>query len=252
MSNKKVKKVINILLNILLYLFIAVCIFSLAVTLFSKKDADGAAEIFGYQMRVITSDSMAECELTDVSAYDIKDIPIRSMVFVELVPEDESDANEWYSDLKVGDVLTFKYVYTHQVTITHRITSITEKDNGGYVIELAGDNKNSDSDQLYQIIDTSVPNNINYVVGKVSGTSFLLGFIVSLLKPPLGIIFIIIVPCLIIIALEILKIVSAYTAERRKRDEEEKMKKDSELEELRRRLAELEENQKETNEETNQ
>ncbi len=247
MDKKMVKRIANILLNILLYLFIGVCVFSLIITLFSKKDPDGASEIFGYQMRIVTSDSMAKCELTDVSDYDIKDIPIRSMVFVELVPEDEAAANEWYSSLKVGDVLTFKYVYTHQVTITHRITSITEKDSG-YIIELAGDNKNADSDQLYQIIDTSVPNNTNYVVGKVSGTSFLLGFIVSLLKTPLGIIFIIIVPCIIIIALEILKIVSAYSAERKKRDQEELIKKESELEELRRRLAELEENNKESNE----
>ena len=51
-------------------------------------------------------------------------------------------------NVKVGDVLTFRYVYATQVTITHRITSITEEANGEFIIELAGDNKNSEDGQL--------------------------------------------------------------------------------------------------------
>ena len=250
MDKKKLKKIGSIIINILLYLFLAVCVFSVVLTVFSKKDVDGAAELFGYQMRVVTSDSMAKCELTDVSGYDIKSIPLRSMIFVKLMPEDEAEANEWYGDLKVGDVLTFRYVYTNQVTITHRITAITEKETGGYIIELAGDNKNSESGQLYQTIDTSIPNNTNYVIGKVTGQAFILGFIISLLKSPLGIIFIVIVPCFIIILLEVLKIVGAYNAERKKREQEEASKRDSELEELRRRLAELEKDKTESTDDT--
>ena len=250
MDKEKLKKIGSIIINILLYLFLAVCVFSVVLTVFSKKDVDGAAELFGYQMRVVTSDSMAKCELTDVSGYDIKSIPLRSMIFVKLMPEDEAEANEWYGDLKVGDVLTFRYVYTNQVTITHRITAITEKETGGYIIELAGDNKNSESGQLYQTIDTSIPNNTNYVIGKVTGQAFILGFIISLLKSPLGIIFIVIVPCFIIILLEVLKIVGAYNAERKKREQEEASKRDSELEELRRRLAELEKDKTESTDDT--
>lgn len=243
MSKKKLKKISSITLNALLYLFLALCIFAVIMTVTSKKDVDGAAELFGHQMHVVTTDSMAECELTDVSDFDVKSIPARSMIFVELVPENETEADAWYKNLKVGDVLTFRYVYTSQVTITHRIASIEEKSTGGYVIELAGDNKNSESGQLYQTIDTSLSDSPNYVIGKVTGQSLLLGFIISLLKSPVGIIFIVIVPCFIIILLEILKIVSAYGAERKKREQEEKAKKDSELDELRRRLAELEERQ---------
>ena len=240
MEKKKLKKIGDIIFNILLYLFLAICVFALVLTIFSKKDIDGAAELFGYQMRVVTSDSMAKCDQTDVSDYEIKSIPLRSMIFVEIMPENEAEVDKWYRDLQVGDVLTFRYVYTNQVTITHRITSITEKKTGGFIIELAGDNKNSDSEQLYQTIDTSIPNNKNYVVDKVTGQAFLLGFIISLLKSPLGIIFIVIVPCFIIILLEVLKIVGVYNAERKKREQEETAKKDSELEELRRRLAQLE------------
>lgn len=240
MTKTKLKKMGKITLDILLYLFLAACLVTLVLTISSKKDIDGASELFGRQMRVISSDSMAKCELTDVSDYEIGSIPLHSMVFIKVMPEDETEADEWYRCLKVGDVLTFRYVYTSQITITHRIISIEEKPTGGFLIELAGDNKNSESGQLTQIIDTSVKDNTNYVIGKVTGQFFLLGFIISLLKTPFGIIFFVIVPCFIIILLEIVKIAGVYGTQRKKREQEETLKKDSELQELRRRLAELE------------
>ncbi len=223
-----------------MWAFVVLCAFSVFLTLMSKKDSDGAAELFGYQMRIITSESMEECSETDVSGYDIKSLPLRTMVFVKTVPDDEKKANEWYGDLKVGDVLTFRYLYTNQVTITHRITAITEKQNGGYIIELAGDNKSSDATQLTQVIDTTLTDSPNYVIGKVTGKSFLLGFIVSLLKTSMGIVFIVMLPCAIIIILEIIKIVGMYQSDKKKREKEENEKRESELEALRKRVAELE------------
>jgi hypothetical protein len=170
---------------------------------FSKKSSDGAAEIFGYQMRIVTSDSMSECEYTDVSSYKIKDIPIRSMVFVKVMPDDPAEADEFYRSLKVGDVLTFRYVYTTQVTITHRITSIEEKNQGGFIINLAGDNKSSEHDQLYQTIDTSIPNNTNYVIGKVTAQAYIPGLVMSIIMQPVGLMLTIIAPFIMIILLEI-------------------------------------------------
>lgn len=234
------KKIGKILVNILLYVFLALCIFSLAVTVLSSKDTDGTAEIFGYQLRLITSDSMAPCELTDVSSYEIGSLPLRSMVFVQTVPDEEAEADDWYAALKVGDVLTFRYVYTNQVVITHRIVSITEKSDGGYLIELAGDNKNAESEQLNQTIDTSEKESANYVIGKVTAQSRALGLVLNVIKNPLGIVFVIIVPCGIIILLEVIRIVDAVTADRKKRTAEAVAQKDRELEELRKRLAELE------------
>lgn len=240
MTKTKLKKIGRIVSDILLYFILTVFVIALVLTISSKKDIDGAAELFGYQMRIISSDSMAKCELTDVSDYKIGSIPLRSMVFVKVMPKDEAEADKWLRSLRVGDVLTFRYVYTNQVTITHRIISIEEKETGGFLIELAGDNKNSDSGQLTQIIDTSIEGNTNYVIGKVTGQFFPLGFIVSLLKTPAGIIFIVIVPCFIMILLEILKIVGAFTADRKRREQEEARKRDHELEELLRKVAELE------------
>ena len=165
------------------------------------------------------------------------------MVFVKVMPTDRKAADEWYSNLKVGDVLTFRYLYATQVTITHRITSIEEKPTGGYIIKLAGDNKNSvdaKDGQLEQEIDTSIPNNMNYVIGKVEGQSNLFGVIMSIIMQPLGIIFIIIVPCVAIILSEVIKIIKVLGADKKQKEQEEKAEKERELEELRRKLAELE------------
>ena len=162
------------------------------------------------------------------------------------MPTDPAEADAWYRSIKVGDVLTFRYVYTSQLTITHRVVGITEKETGGFIIELEGDNKDSDSKLLRQVIDTSEPNALNYVIGKVTGQAYLFGLFLTILKQPVGLICIIIIPCFLIILLEVIKIISVVNAEKKKRAQEETQKKDDELEELRRRLAELESSKKQT------
>lgn len=239
-TKSRAGKVGRIVGNILLYLFLALCIFSVFLTVFSKKEADGAAEIFGYQMRIVTSASMEKCDKTDVSAYDIGDIPVRSMIFVKTMPDDPAEADEWYRSLKVGDVLTFRYVYTTQVTITHRITSIVEKESGGFIIKLAGDNVNDNSQPLYQTIDTSIPNNTNYVIGKVTGQAYLFGVLMSIITTPVGMVFAVILPCAVIMLMEIAKIARSIRGDRDRQAREESEQKDRELEELRQRVAELE------------
>ena len=239
MKNAKLKKNLNMAVNVLLVLFLTVSVFAVFVTVLSRRDSDGAAEIFGHQMRIVTSESMAANDAVDVSKWDIKSIPLSSMVFVQLVPEDPAEAKKWYEDLREGDVLTFRYVYTTQVTITHRITDITPK-GSGYVITLQGDNRDSDDGLGVQIIDTTVPNNTNYVVGKVVGQSLFLGVVLGFLMQPVGIVFIIIVPCALIILSEALKIAKVLGAEKRQKLQEEKEKTEAEIADLRRRLAELE------------
>ncbi len=240
MTSQKIKtgprKILSIILNVLLYTFFAICLFALIITITSKRDSDGTINVFGMQMRLVVSDSMAECPETDVSEYEIGSIPLRSMVFIETVPEDENAAKDWYASLKVGDVLTFRYVYVQQETITHRITNITEKESGGYIIELEGDNKASDADTLKQTIDTSHPESPNYVVGKVVGQSKLLGLFITALKSPVGIICIVIIPCLIIAVFEVIRLVGALTAGKREREEAERQQRSAEFEEMKRQL----------------
>lgn len=235
-----VKNAGKITASILLYVFIAVCLLSVIMAISSKKDADGTATIFGVQMRSVLSPSMEKCDATDVSGFKIKDIPTGSMLFIEVVPDDPEEAKKWYADLKIGDVLTFKYVYVKQVTITHRITDILENEDGGYTIRLEGDNKNLDSDTLTQTINTSEKNSPNYIIGKVTGQSYLLGLFVKIMKSPAGLIFIVIIPSLIIVILEIFKIIKLFGVDKNKKKQEKIDRQQSEIDELKRRLAELE------------
>ena len=207
------------LLGVILFCFLAVATAAVLITLFSEKNETGAVEIMGYQTLVVTSNSMEECAETDVSKYEIKSIPKNAMVLVQLVPENEAEAESWYRSIRVGDVLTFRYYYAQQITITHRVTKITEKQTGGFIIELAGDNKNSDVNQLTQTIDTSDPASMNYVIGKVKFASVIPGMLLSALKSPVGLVLIIMVPCAIIIMMEVLKINNVVVEDKRVKEE---------------------------------
>lgn len=239
LENKALKKALKITGDVLLFIIVAFALFVLVVSIISKKDSDGTATVFGKQLRFVQSDSMAECELTDVSNYKIKSIPVKSCVFIEVVPEDAEEQAEWYANLKVGDVLTFKYVYTKQETITHRIVSIEENETGGYVITLEGDNKNSDSNLLSQTINTSLTDSPNYVIGKVTGQSYFLGLLVYAFKTPVGIVCLVIIPCVIIIALEVIRLVRVFGKDKKDKIKAEQAQQASEIEELRRQLASL-------------
>ena len=236
------KKTLKTTANVLLYAFIAISILGILLTITSKKDNDGTATLFGIQIRYVISPSMEKNESMDYSDFTIKDIPVKSMVFIDVVPEDEEEAKRWYSDLKVGDVVTFKYVYVKQDTITHRITRIEPKSDGGYIISLAGDNRESEADVQIQTIDTSLTNSPNYIIGKVVAVSYPIGLFIGALKSPVGIVCVIIIPSFIILNIEIFKMVRILGADKKKKATEEKERQQNELDELRRRLAELEAN----------
>ena len=240
-QNPPVKKILSIIANVILYIFIVISIVGVVLTIGAKKGEDGTATIFGMQMRYVLSPSMEKSEFTNTDDFEIKDIPTKSIIFVSTVPKDKEEAYAWYDALDVGDVLTFRYVYASQETITHRITAIDEKsDKTGFIIKLEGDNKSSETGALTQVIDTSAKNSPNYVIGKVVGKSIFLGFLVSILTHAIGIIAVVIVPCTAILTFEVAKIVRILTKDKRKKEEEEKAQRENELEALKLKLAELE------------
>ena len=93
---------------------------------------------------------------------------------------------------------------------------------------------------MRQTIDTSIPNSLNYIIGEVTGHSYLFGMFLTILKQPVGLICLIILPCFVIILIEVIKIINALGEGKKIKEKQEKEAKDNELEELRRRLAELE------------
>lgn len=238
------KKAMRILGDVLVFALTIVAFVVLTVSITSKKSSDGTSRIFGYELRFVQSESMAECAETDVSAYKVKSIPIKSCVFVKVAPEDDAAKAEWYKTLRVGDVLTFKYVYTKQETITHRIVQIEEKEGGGFIISLEGDNKASNSSLLKQTIDTTETDSPNYIIGKVEGQSYLLGLLVYALKSPIGLVCLIIVPCCIVIAIEALRVARVLGSDKK----EKHLAQENEIAELKRKLEELEKEKAETQE----
>ena len=240
---ERIFKILKITGNVLVYVFFALCLAFLVLSIASKRDVDGAVKIFGHEMRIVLTGSMEKNEHTwdQVKQYKIKNIPQYSAVFVELVPDDREEAQAWYAELEVGDVLTFRYVMAgRQETITHRIIEIEEK-TGGRLISLKAENGAGTPDTWdTQIIDTSATNSTNYIIGKVTGKNYLLGLITYEVKQPLGIALIIIVPCVILIIWQVVKIVNVLNAGKREKAEEKAQAQQSELEELKRRIALLE------------
>lgn len=234
------KKVANIVLDVVVVAVLLLALFTMIVTVNAKKSKDGTATIFGYQLRFVQSGSMEKCAYTDVSKYKVKSIKVKSCVFIKTAPTDVEKIKEWYKTLKVGDVLTFQY---KGEIITHRIVKIEEKETGnGYIITLKGDYKSSkDNEPAEQVIDAEVdtPATVNYIIGKVTGQSYLLGLCVYVLKKPVGIVCVVIVPCLLMIVIQIFRIVNVLGADKKNKRKEEQANKDDEIEELKRQLAAL-------------
>ena len=244
-TKQKVLRALQIAGDVLFCLIIAFALFVLIISVSAKRDADGTANVFGYQLRFVRSGSMEKCDQTDVSGYKIKSIPVKSCVFIKKAPapEDQQALKEWCSALSVGDVLTFQYskygaANIQDKVITHRIVKIEPKE-GGYIITLEGDNKNDTGSVGQQVIDTTKADGLDYIIGKVEGQSYFLGLCVYALKSPIGLIFIIIVPCMIVIAYEVIKIVTVLNKDKKDRQQQEQTAKEDEIALLRKQLEEM-------------
>ena len=199
------KKVANIVLDVVVVAVLLLALFTMIVTVNAKKSKDGTATIFGYQLRFVQSGSMEKCAYTDVSKYKVKSIKVKSCVFIKTAPTSEKEINEWYKTLK-------------------------------------GDYKSSkDNEPAEQVIDTEVdtPATTTYIMGKVTGQSYLLGLCVYVLKKPVGIVCVVIVPCLLMIVIQIFRIVNVLGEDKKNKRKEEQANKDDEIEELKRQLAAL-------------
>ncbi len=239
-KQSKAKKILSIIGNVVIVIFFVLSAFLVGATITSKKSGEDAVTIFGHQARIVETNSMEKCELTDTSDFEIKDIPVGSLVFIDTVPNEQKAKDQFYASLKKGDVLTFYYTYVKQVVITHRIVEKNVEE-GGYEIILEGDNKNSDNSTLRQVIHTGDENSTNYVIGKVVGQSKFLGGLMKVMKSKVGLICLIIVPCAAIFIYEIIKIVSIVQKDKHEKTARAIAERDNELEVLRNRLKELEE-----------
>lgn len=244
MKTIKLKKIKEIIFNILTYSFVAISLVMLILCIFSKKDNDGAVSLFGYQMRIVISESMEKNELTynDIKKYRIKNIPVKSLVLIKTVPDNINKKLKFYSNLNIGDVITFRYLIgTKQETITHRIIDIGNNEFGKY-IDLQGDNivLSDNTSTSIQHININDENSPSYVIGKVIGKSYILGVILFAIKKPLGMFLLVIIPAFIIMVVELIKIINYFYLRKKEKAEKQILEQKQELEQLKQKLESLE------------
>lgn len=250
---KEKRKVSEIIKTILFAFFILLATGCVTFSIIAKKAGkDSPMSLFGHQSMIVLTDSMGKCDETDVSSYKIKSIPVKSMVFIENVPENEEKAYTWYSNVQVGDVLTFKYVFDRQVTVTHRVIEIeptTYEETKGFIFKLMGDNKTSGSNPGVQIINTA-KESPNYVIGKVTGQSIFLGNALSFIKTPWGISIFILLPAFGLLIYEVINISRIVSSNRKEKLEginnelsQTNTAQSEEIERLRKELEQLKNNQ---------
>ena len=216
----------------------------LVLCIFSKKDSDGAVSILGYQTRIVISESMEKNTLTynTINKYRIKNIPVKSLVLIKTVPNNSKNTLKFYDNLKIGDVITFRYLIgTKQETITHRIINIGYNEQGKY-LELRGDNivDGDITNTSSQFININDENSPNYVIGKVIGKSYIIGVLLYSIKKPLGMFLLIIIPTIIIMIGELIKIFNYFYNIKKEKAEKQLLEQKQELEELKQKLENLE------------
>lgn len=228
---KKSKRALKITGNVIFYVVLA---FFLVLAGFSITSRVTNGRIGDSQYLVVISGSM---DGEKQEEYDIKTIPVKSLIKVDLVKEGKEE--DFYSNLKKGDVLTFNYVSLNNTTITHRIIEDPIKQaDGVYKYILKGDAVEGDSDiqTLYSDGRTGE------ILGKVSFVSLPLGQIYFFMSSKVGTLVLVILPSSAICIFEIAKIIYLVSENKRKKKEEitkeETNKKDKEIEELKRQLEE--------------
>ena len=185
-------KRINQIFYGLLVLFM---LLTITLTFIFRITNSGAIDIFDYQLYKVLSGSMENTK-TNLD-YPIKNIERNSLIVVKKINQ--------FDELKIGDVITFKYVVAdNQETITHRIIDIKAKDNG-YLITTKGDNVSSGN---VEVIDTNETyTSFNYIIGKVVWKNKFLGNLLTIISNRIGILCLIIIPSMVLLLVEIKKIV---------------------------------------------
>ena len=155
-------------LKVAVALVVLTCI--LGITNYLHDLNGGSLDFTDTEMRVVVSGSM---DGEPREEYDIRTIPVGSMVFIQKVPEGPY-AYDFYSSLKIGDVVTFNYKNpaTREImVVTHRIIDVSDS-NGDMRFTMVGDAiKDDPTNSSEQVVYASS----NDMIGKVTGVSEGLG-----------------------------------------------------------------------------
>ena len=191
---KELKRFLHFLASVFLYsiLVILILIFITIIVYFieEKSNADQDKYISPlFSAYIIISPSM----IPKIQVYD-------AVVDVKAMP----------SSIKVGDIITFvsEDALSYGKTITHRVVGLDQDSNGRYRYRTKGDNNN--------VADSWIVPEKN-VIGKVVFRIPQLGYLQQFLSTAYGWVIAIVLPCLVIVIYDIVKLAAALITSSKKK-----------------------------------
>lgn len=210
------KKVLNIIKNVVVWLIVVLAVCMMIFTVVSVNTFDrNDRSLFGYKAFIVLSDSMSK---TDFNAGDL--------VFVKQV--DPATLNE-------GDIIAYTSQNTanYGETVTHKIRTLTKDANGDPGFITYGTTTDTDDEVI-----VTYP----YILGKYQGRIPKAGTFFNFLKTTPGYVVCILVPFLLLIliqGLNSIKLFRRYRKERMEEMEGERMKIEAERAESQKMMEEL-------------
>ena len=163
--NKKLKNVLNIILDIFMVLFLVFAAFTLVISLSQKAQKVGGepSQIFGYSIRSVQSESM-EPYNADGSKYDADNAFYKGDIIISKVTDDDEtyeigDAVMfWMFVTSTGEQTEENSSFTQEILVTHQIVDIEVQDDGTTVYWTQGLNKmtNPERDAVAKTADEFV------------------------------------------------------------------------------------------------
>lgn len=206
------KKILNLLKNILVWAILLAAIGMMAFTIFSVSTFDrNDRTVFGYRFFIVQSDSMSA---TDFCAGDI--------VFIKEVDP---------STLQEGDIISYTSQNSSNFgeTVTHKIRSLTTDEYGNPGFITYGTTTDTDDETVVTYM---------YVLGKYTGSLPKVGNFFAFLKTVPGYVLCILVPFLLLIGYNGLNCIVLFR--RYKKEQMEELQEErNRLEEERRQSAEM-------------
>lgn len=236
-TKKGWKKALDIISWIIIGILIVFDGFAIANRIYYAQN-NTTIPFFGMETRLVVTDSMEGDEdfYAEHPEYEITRIDQHSCVFIELAPENPTD--DFYKNLKVGDVLTFidqESVPGTKITNTHRIIAITEKANG-YDYTLRGDLK---KDGHFGTTQTA-GSDYGTIIGKVTKVDKGLGiFLWELTEGKVLMVVLVILPCAVLMIFELGKVIYIVSQNRKQEHLAEIEEKDLELQKLKDELEKI-------------
>lgn len=210
--NADMKKTLNIIKNIFVWLLLIAAVGMMVFTVFSVMTFDrNDRSVFGYKFFIVQSDSMSA---TDFSAGDI--------VFIKEI--DPATLNE-------GDIIAYisQNTSNYGETVTHKIRTLTTNENGDAGFVTYGTTTDTDDETV-----VTYP----YVLGKYTGRLPKVGTFFSFLKTTPGYILCILVPFLLLIGYNGLNCISLFRRYKKEQMQELQAEREK-IEEERRQSAQM-------------